>query len=52
MTKCGKSGFKAIDNYKNGNFLITRGREDATSENTPSGLLTSKVLHATRYFII
>ena len=41
MTKCGKSGIKAVYNYKNANFVITRGRQNVTSESTPSGLLTS-----------
>ena len=45
MTKCGKSGNKAVYNYKN---VITRGRQNVTSESTPSGLLTSYVLNATR----
>ena len=47
MTKCGKSGNKAVYNYKNDNFVITRGRQNVTSESTPSGLLPS-VLNATR----
>ena len=41
MTKCGKSGNKAVYNYKNNNFVIRRGRQNVTSESTPSGLLTS-----------
>ena len=41
LTKCGKSGIKAVYNYKNDNFVITRGRQNITSERTPSGLLTS-----------
>ena len=41
MTKCGKSGNKAVYNYKNDNFVITRGRQNITSESTTSGLLTS-----------
>ena len=41
MTKCGKSGNKSVNNYKNDNFVITRGRQNVTSESTPSGLLTS-----------
>ena len=41
MTKCGKSGNKAVYNYKNDNFVITRGRQNVTSESTPSELLTS-----------
>ena len=41
MTKCGKSGNKAVDNYKNDNFVTTKGRQNVTSESTPSGLLTS-----------
>ena len=40
MTKCGKSGNKAVYTYKNDNFVITRGRQNVTSESTPSGLLT------------
>ena len=39
MTKCGNSGIKAV--YKNDKFVITRGRQNVTSESTPSGLLTS-----------
>ena len=41
MTQCDKSGIKAVYNYKNDNFVITRGRQNVTSESTPSGLLTS-----------
>ena len=41
MTKCGKSRIKAVYNYKNDNFVITKGRQNVTSESTPSGLLTS-----------
>ena len=48
MTICEKSGSKAVDNYKNKDFVITRGRQNVTSTSTPSGPLTSYVLHATR----
>ena len=48
MTKCGKSGIKVVYGYKNDNFVVTRGRQNVTSESTPSGLLTSYVLNATR----
>ena len=41
MTKCGKTGNKAVYNYNNDSFVITRGRQNVTSESTPSGLLTS-----------
>ena len=41
MTICGKSGNKAVYNYKNDNFVITRGRQNVASESTPSDLLTS-----------
>ena len=34
MTKCDKSGIKAGYNYKNNNFVITRGRQNVTSEST------------------
>ena len=37
MTKCGKSGITFIYYYKN----ITTGRQNVTSESTPSGPLTS-----------
>ena len=50
ITKCGKSGIKAVHNYKNDNFVITRGRQNVTSESTPSGILTSYVLNATMWF--
>ena len=40
MTKCGKSGYTAVYNYKNDNVVITGGRQNVTSESTPSGLLT------------
>ena len=36
-----RSGNNAVYNYKNDNFVITRGRENVTSESTPSGLLNS-----------
>ena len=41
MTKCGNSEIKAVYNYKNDNFVITRVRQNVTGESTPSGLLTS-----------
>ena len=41
MTKCGKSGNKAVYNYQNDNFVITGGRQNVPNESTPSGLLTS-----------
>ena len=41
MTICDKSGFKAVYNYKNEDYVITRGRQNVTSESTPSGPLTS-----------
>ena len=41
MTKYGKSWNEAVYNYKNGNFVITKGRQNVTSVSTPSGLLTS-----------
>ena len=41
MTKCGRSGIKAVYNYKNKEYVITRGRQNVTSESTPSGPLTS-----------
>ena len=28
MTKCGNSGIKPVDNYKNKDSLITRGRQN------------------------
>ena len=40
MTKCGKSGIKAFYNYKNDNFVITRGRQNVTGESTPSDLIS------------
>ena len=48
MTICDKSGIKAVYNYKNKESVITRGRQNVTSKSTPSGPLTSYVLHATR----
>ena len=48
IKKCGKSGIIAACNYKNDNFVITRGRQNVASESTPSGLLTSKVPNVTR----
>ena len=41
MTICDKSGIKAVYNYKNEDYVITRGRKNATSTSTPSGPLTS-----------
>ena len=38
MTKCGKSGNKAVYNYNNDTFVSKRGRQNLTSESTPSGL--------------
>ena len=38
-TKCGKSGNKAVYNYKNKESIITRGRQNVTSESTPSGYI-------------
>ena len=32
MTKCGKSGNKAVYYYKNDHFSITRGRQNVPSE--------------------
>ena len=49
MTKCGKSGIKAVYNYKNKNYVITRSPQNVTSETTLSGPLNSSVLHATTY---
>ena len=40
---------KCVYNYKNKNYIITMGRQNVTSESTPSGPLSSKVLHATTY---
>ena len=40
MIKCGKSGIKIIYNYKNKKTIITMGRQNVTSETTPSGPLT------------
>ena len=40
MTKCDNSDNKAAYNYENDNFIITRGRQNVTSESTPFGLLT------------
>ena len=39
-TKCGKSGDKVVYNFKNKNIIITMGRQNVTSESTPSGPLT------------
>ena len=41
ITKFGKYGIKAVYNYKNKKYIITMGRENVTSESTPSGPLTS-----------
>ena len=41
MTKCGKSGIEAVNNYNNKDYATTRGRQNATSESTPSGPLPS-----------
>ena len=41
MTICDKSGIKAVYNYKNKDYVITRGRQNVTSKSTPSGPLTS-----------
>ena len=41
MTICGKSGIKVVYNYKNKKYIITMGRQNVTSESTPSGPLTS-----------
>ena len=38
MTKCGKSEIKAVYNYKNDNFVVTRGPQNVSSESAPSGL--------------
>ena len=40
MTKCGKSVIRCVYNYDNDNFVITRGRQNVTSESTLSGRLT------------
>ena len=41
MTICDKSGIKAVYNYKNKDYVITRGRQNVTSKSTPSGTLAS-----------
>ena len=41
MTICDKSDIKVVYNYKNKDFVITRGRQNVTSKSTPSGPLTS-----------
>ena len=41
MTKYGKSGIKVAHNSKNKKSIITMGRQNVTSESTPSGPLTS-----------
>ena len=41
MTKCGKSGIKAVYYYENKDSVITRRRQNVISETTPSGPLTS-----------
>ena len=43
-----KIGIKAIYNYENKDSVITRDRQNVASTSTPSGPLTSYVLHATR----
>ena len=48
MTICDKSGIKAVYNYKNKDYVITRGRQNVTSKSTSSRPLTSVVLHAKR----
>ena len=37
MTKCGKRGINAVYNYKNDNLVITRCRQNVTSESTLCG---------------
>ena len=51
ITKYEKSGVKAVYNYKKKFYVITWGRQTAT-ECTPSGPLTSYVLHATTYGVL
>ena len=41
MTKSGKCGIKVVYNYKNKKYIIKMGRQNVTSESTPSGPLTS-----------
>ena len=41
MTKCGKSGIKAVYHYTDKKSIFTMGRQNVTSESTPSGPLTS-----------
>ena len=41
ITICDKSGIKAVYNYKNKDFVITCGRQNVTSTNTPFEPLTS-----------
>ena len=41
MKICDKSDIKAVYNYKNKDYVITRGRQNVISKSTPSGPLTS-----------
>ena len=41
MTTWDKSDIKAVYNYKNNSFVITRGRLNVTSDSTPTEFLTS-----------
>ena len=41
MTICDKSGIKAVINYKNKDYVITRGRQNVTNTSTSSRPLTS-----------
>ena len=41
MTICDNSGITAVYNYKNEDYVITRGRQNVTSTSTPSGPFTS-----------
>ena len=41
MTKCGKSGIKAVYNYKKKDSAITRGRQNTIRNTTPFESLTS-----------
>ena len=38
-TKCWKSGNKAVYNYTNEDFVVTKCRQNVTSESTPFGPL-------------
>ena len=52
MTKCGESGNKAVYSYKN-NFVITRGRQNVTSEIISSELEPRKsFMQQSRHFLI